>query len=146
MLDSYAYENRRKLKLIPLHASLPLSKQSEIFEHTNERKVILSTNIAESSITIPDIKYVIDCGYVKVKMYDMEKGIDKMDVVACGKTAAIQRAGRAGRIFDGECYRIYTENGYNSMNEKVLPELFRIDLSNFILKLSGLGIKDILNF
>ena len=69
-----------------------------------------------------------------------------MEVVVCGKMAAIQRAGRAGRVFDGECYRIYTEDAYQRMNEKVVPEVFRIDISNFILKLLGLGIKDILIF
>lgn len=106
----------------------------------------MATNIAESSITIPDIKYVIDCGYVKVKAYDPEKGIDKMIVVPCGRSAAIQRAGRAGRVFDGECFRMYTETAYEKMVEKVVPELLRVDLSSFILKLLGLGIKDIMAF
>ena len=69
-----------------------------------------------------------------------------MIVVPCGKSAAIQRAGRAGRIFDGECYRIYTESAYVKMPEKVIPQLLRIDLSNFLLKLMGLGIKDLLSF
>lgn len=106
----------------------------------------MSTNIAESSITIPDIKYVVDSGYVKVKAYDIEKGVEKMIVVPCGKSSAIQRAGRAGRVFDGECFRIYTESAYVKMPDKVLPELLRVDLSSFLLKLLGLGIKDILDF
>ena len=69
-----------------------------------------------------------------------------MIVVPCGKSAAIQRAGRAGRVFDGECFRIYTENAFNKMVQKVVPQLMRVDLSSFILKLLGLGIKDIFNF
>lgn len=69
-----------------------------------------------------------------------------MIVVPCGKSSAIQRAGRAGRVFDGECFRIYTENAYRKMPEKVLPELLRVDLSAFLLKLLGLGIKDIVGF
>lgn len=89
---------------------------------------------------------MIDCGYVKVKAYDHEKGVEKMIVVPCGKSAAIQRAGRAGRVFDGECYRMYTESAYVKMPEKAIPELLRIDLSDFLLKLMGLGIKDILSF
>lgn len=101
MLDSYAVENKRKLKLLPLHAKLGVEDQNKIFQRTYERKIILSTNIAESSITIPDIKFVIDCGYVKVKSYDWEGGIDKMIVVPCGKSSANQRAGRAGRVSDG---------------------------------------------
>jgi ATP-dependent RNA helicase DHX8/PRP22 len=69
-----------------------------------------------------------------------------MIVVPCGKSSAIQRAGRAGRVFDGECFRLYTESAYNKMVEKVVPELLRVDLSSFVLKLLGLGIKDILAF
>lgn len=76
----------------------------------------------------------------------MEKGVEKMIVVPCGKSSAIQRAGRAGRVFDGECFRIYTETAYGKMGEKVLPELMRVDLSSFLLKLLGLGIKDIFDF
>jgi HrpA-like RNA helicase len=91
-----------------LHAGVTLEKQAEVFEFSRDRKIILATNIAESSITIPDIKYVIDCGYVKVKAFDPNKGVEKMIVVPCGRSAAIQRAGRAGRVFDGECFRIYT--------------------------------------
>jgi HrpA-like RNA helicase len=72
--------------------------------------------------------------------------MEKMIVVPCGKNSAIQRMGRAGRVFDGECFRIYTENAYSKMTEKVVPELLRVDLSSFILKLLGLGIKDILGF
>jgi len=112
MLDSYMLENKRKFKILPLHSKLAIEEQNAIFERTYERKVILSTNIAESSITIPDIKFVIDCGYVKVKIFDYEAGIDKMIVVPCGKSSSNQRAGRAGRVTDGECYRIFHEKGY----------------------------------
>lgn len=75
MLDSFAEENKKRFSVMPLHSGLSLEKQSQIFEFSRDRKIILSTNIAESSITIPDIKYVIDCGYVKIKAYDPEKGI-----------------------------------------------------------------------
>lgn len=101
MLDSYAHENRRSFRIMALHAGLSLSKQADIFEDSSRRKVILATNVAESSITIPDIKYVIDCGYVKIKVYDQQAGVEKMIVVPCGKSSAIQRAGRAGRVVDG---------------------------------------------
>ena len=112
MLDSYAVENKRRLKLLALHAKLGAEDQNKIFQRCYDRKIIISTNIAESSITIPDVKYVIDCGYVKIKSYDWEGAIDKMIVVPCGKSSANQRAGRAGRVFDGECYRIYHKAGF----------------------------------
>ena len=81
-----------------------------------------------------------------MKAYDVEKGFDRMIVVPSGRSSAIQRAGRAGRVFDGECFRIYTEDAYVRMPEKIVPEILRVDLSSFILKLLGLGIKDILGF
>ena len=89
---------------------------------------------------------MIDCGYVKVKNYDWETGIDKMIVVPCGKSSANQRAGRAGRVADGECFRVYHQGGLDQMPDRLPPEIMRIDLSNFILKLRGLGIQDILTF
>lgn len=89
---------------------------------------------------------MIDCGYVKVKMFDWEAGIDKMIVVPCGKSSANQRAGRAGRVNDGECFRAYTEAGFNAMPDRLPPEILRVDVSNFILKLKGLGIEDVVGF
>lgn len=146
MLESYMGENKRRLRLLALHSKLPPEQQALIFDPSYDRKVILSTNIAESSITIPDIKFVIDSGYVKVKLFDWEAAIDKMAVVPCGRTSANQRAGRAGRVQDGECFRIYPEAAHNAMPEKIPPEIMRVDLSGFLLKLKGLGIQDILSF
>jgi HrpA-like RNA helicase len=146
MLDSYSEESKRKLKVLPLHAAISLEKQAEIFEFSRERKVVLATNIAESSITIPDIKYVIDCGFAKVKIYDPSTGADRLTTVPCGKASAIQRSGRAGRVTDGECYRIYTETGYMGMAERMVPEVLRVDLSSLLLKLVGLGVRDVLTF
>jgi ATP-dependent RNA helicase DDX35 len=146
MLDSYMVENKRRLKVLPLHSKMSPEDQNLIFERTYDRKVILATNIAESSLTIPDIRFVVDCGYVKVKMFDWEAGIDKMIVVPCGKSSANQRAGRAGRVNDGECFRAYPEAGFNTMADRLPPEILRVDLSNFILKLKGLGIEDVVAF
>jgi HrpA-like RNA helicase len=92
------------------------------------------------------VRFVIDSGYVKVKMFDWEAAIDKMIVVPCGKSSANQRAGRAGRVTDGECFRVYSEAGFNGMPERLPPEILRVDVSNFILKLKGLGIEDVVAF
>ncbi len=88
----------------------------------------------------------MDTGYVKVKSYDMESGVDRLIVVPCGKSSADQRTGRAGRIDDGECYRIYTEDGYKNMPANLPAEILRSDLCGPILKLKGLGVADIMTF
>ena len=79
-------------------------------------------------------------------MFDWEAGVDKMIVVPCGKSSASQRAGRAGRVQDGECFRIFDQKGLEKMPERLPPEIMRVDLTNFILKLKGLGIEDIVSF
>ena len=89
---------------------------------------------------------MVDCGYVKIKSFDWQGAIDKMTVVPCGKSSANQRAGRAGRVNDGECFRVYHKKGYEEMPDRLPPEIMRVDLSNVILKLKGLGIEDILTF
>jgi HrpA-like RNA helicase len=89
---------------------------------------------------------VVDTGYVKVKVFDTEKAVETMMVMPCGKSSARQRLGRAGRVKKGECYRIYTLEGYEAMTERLPPEILRIDLANYILKLKGLGIQDITAF
>ncbi len=104
---------------MPLHAGLKSEEQNQIFEQSWRRKIIISTNIAESSITIPDIMHVVDSGLVKTKVFDHFNDIEKLMVVPCGKSSAIQRAGRTGRVLDGNCYRIYTENAYKNMADKL---------------------------
>ena len=108
LLESYQYENKRKLTLLPLHANLGAEEQAKIFDSSFDRKIILSTNVAESSITIPDIEFVVDCGYVKCKVFDFATGVEKMIITSCGKNSCAQRAGRAGRVANGYCYRIFT--------------------------------------
>lgn len=107
---------------------------------------MLSTNISESSITVDGLHYIVDSGFVKIKVWDSEKAVETMMVMPCGKSSARQRMGRAGRVKRGECYRIYTKEAYDSMLESMPPEIQRIDLANYILKLKGLGIADITGF
>lgn len=146
LLDNYRIENKRYLKVLQLYSGLNETKQDEIFESSYERKVILATNIAESSITLDNLQYVIDVGFVKIKLYDSEKGAESLVVVPCGKSSARQRMGRAGRVSNGECYRIYTKQAYESMPDRLPPELLRVDLSNVVLKIKGLGIGNITSF
>lgn len=103
-----------KLLVFPVYAALPMEKQMLIFQKTpeGERKVVIATNIAEASLTIDGILYVIDPGFSKVKTYNPKFGMDQLQVVPISQASADQRAGRAGRTAPGKCYRLYTEQCY----------------------------------
>ncbi|OAL54875.1 P-loop containing nucleoside triphosphate hydrolase protein [Pyrenochaeta sp. DS3sAY3a] len=110
------------------------------------RKVILATNIAETSVTVPGVRYVVDCGKSKVKQFRNRLGLESLLVKPISKSAAIQRKGRAGREAAGQCYRLYTEGGYEGLEERTIPEILRCDLSQAILTMKARGIDDVLNF
>lgn len=137
------------LIICPIYANLPYEYQKKIFEPTspNARKVVLATNIAETSITIDGIKYVIDCGYVKENVYNPSTGMDSLVVVPCSKASADQRAGRAGRVGPGECFRLYTKWSFNNeLLTNPTPEILRGNLTSTVLLLLSLGITDLINF
>ena len=133
---------------LPLFAGLTTEQQMYVFEPTPERtrKVIVSTNIAEASITIDGIVYVVDCGFVKLRAYNAATGIDTLTAVPISKASATQRAGRAGRTKPGKCYRLYTESVYSSLSESTVPEIQRSNLAPVFLQLKALGIDNILRF
>jgi ATP-dependent RNA helicase DHR2 len=137
-----------KLLPLPLFAALPQHAQQLIFTPTprNTRKVILSTNIAETSVTVPGVRYVIDCGKSKIKQYRNRLGLESLLVKPISKSAAIQRKGRAGREAAGQCYRLYTEEGYEGMEERTMPEILRCDLSHALLTMKARGVEDVLGF
>ncbi|XP_017892913.1 probable ATP-dependent RNA helicase DHX35 isoform X2 [Ceratina calcarata] len=139
-----------KLKLLPLamYGSLPNSEQLKVFWRAakDTRKVIVATNIAETSITIPNIVYVIDCGFVKIPWYETETQTNSLVIVPVSKASANQRAGRAGRTRNGEAYRLYTEEAYTDLFEATPPEMQRSDLAPAILQLKALGIDNVLRF
>jgi ATP-dependent RNA helicase DHR2 len=137
-----------KLLALPLFAALPQHLQQLIFMPTpyRTRKVILATNIAETSVTVPGVRYVIDCGKSKIKQFRNRLGLESLLVKPISKSAAIQRKGRAGREAAGQCYRLYTEKGYESMDERTIPEILRCDLSHAILTMKARGTDDVLNF
>ncbi|CAI9101236.1 OLC1v1038510C2 [Oldenlandia corymbosa var. corymbosa] len=137
-----------ELIICPIYANLPTELQAKIFIPTPQgaRKVVLATNIAETSLTINGIKYIIDPGYCKTKTYQPRTGMETLKVTPVSKASATQRAGRSGRTGPGECYRLYTRDIYNSMDENVEPEIKRTNLANVVLTLKSLGIEDIKNF
>ncbi|EEP80917.1 hypothetical protein UREG_05759 [Uncinocarpus reesii 1704] len=136
------------LQPLPLYAGLTTEQQLYVFEPApeNTRKVIVSTNIAEASVTIEGIVYVIDCGYAKLRAYDPNTGIDTLTAVPISKASATQRAGRAGRTKPGKCFRLYTEQSYESLPETSVPEIQRSNLAPVILQLKALGIDNIVRF
>ncbi|KAH9874628.1 hypothetical protein IAQ61_003818 [Plenodomus lingam] len=138
----------KRLLLLPLYAGLPTEQQTFVFQKAppDARKVILSTNIAEASVTIDGVVYVVDTGYVKLRNYDAQLGIENLNVVPVSKASATQRAGRAGRTRPGKCFRLYTEEAFDSLEEATFPELSRSNLAPVILQLLNLGITNIIRF
>ncbi|XP_028278046.1 ATP-dependent RNA helicase DHX33 [Parambassis ranga] len=134
--------------VIPLYASLPPVQQLRVFQPAPKgcRKVILSTNIAETSVTISGIKYVIDTGMVKAKRFNPDSGLEVLAVQRVSKAQAWQRAGRAGREDSGSCYRLYTEQEFDNLLPMTVPEIQRCNLAGVMLQLMALGIPDVMNF
>ncbi|KAF4632038.1 hypothetical protein G7Y89_g6096 [Cudoniella acicularis] len=138
-----------ELVICPIYANLPSELQSKIFEATPEgaRKVVLATNIAETSLTIDGIVYVIDPGFVKENIYNPATGMSKLVAVPCSRASANQRSGRAGRVGPGKCFRLYTKWAFmNEMDESTTPEIQRTNLNSIVLLLKSLGINDLLEF
>ncbi|CAG9798071.1 unnamed protein product [Chironomus riparius] len=139
----------KELLILPIYANLPSDMQAKIFEPTppNARKVILATNIAETSLTIDNIIYVIDPGFAKQNNFNSRTGMETLMVVPISKASANQRAGRAGRVAPGKCFRLYTAWAYqHELEENTVPEIQRINLGNAVLMLKALGINDLLHF
>ena len=139
----------RELIICPIYANLPSDLQAKIFEPTPEgaRKVVLATNIAETSLTIDGIVYVIDPGFVKENVFNPRTGMESLVVTPCSRASAGQRAGRAGRVGPGKCFRLYTSQAYkNELDENTTPEIQRTNLTGVILLLKSLGINDLLDF
>ncbi|KAL8678968.1 MAG: hypothetical protein Q9186_004737 [Xanthomendoza sp. 1 TL-2023] len=138
-----------ELIILPVYSALPSEMQSRIFEPapSGSRKVVIATNIAETSITIDQIYYVIDPGFVKQNAYDPKLAMDSLVVTPISQAQAKQRAGRAGRTGPGKCFRLYTEAAFQSeMLPTSIPEIQRQNLSTTILMLKAMGINDLLHF
>lgn len=138
-----------ELIVLPIYSTLPSDMQAKIFEPTppGARKVVLATNIAETSLTINGIIYVIDPGFCKQKSYNPRSGMEALIVTPISRASAQQRAGRAGRVAAGKCFRLYTSHAYaNELEENSIPEIQRTNLGNVVLMLKSLGINDLIHF
>ena len=142
-------KNVPELIILPVYSALPSEMQSRIFDPAppGKRKVVVATNIAEASLTIDGIFYVIDPGFAKQNVYNPKRGLDSLVITPISQASAKQRAGRAGRTGPGKCYRLYTESAYrNEMSPTSIPEIQRINLGLTTLTMKAMGINDLLSF
>ncbi|KAF9924796.1 putative ATP-dependent RNA helicase dhr2 [Linnemannia zychae] len=151
LIEEYATDlppNVGKLIPCPIFAAQDTSTQQKIFEPAppGTRKVILATNIAETSITIPNIRYVVDTGCHKSRGYNAKIGIESLLVEPISKSSARQRTGRAGREAPGLCFRLYTEDSFDQLEEDAIPEIKRCNLESAVLSLKATGIDDVTQF
>ncbi|CAO3700631.1 unnamed protein product [Rhizopus stolonifer] len=151
LVKEYATQLRpsqQKLLTCPLFAALPPSQQQKVFDPApeNTRKVILATNIAETSITISGIKYVVDCGLAKLRGFNPKIGVESLLLHPISKSSAWQRTGRAGREAAGICYRLYTEQTFRELEDDTVPEIKRCNLAAAVLSLKAIGIDNVLDF
>jgi ATP-dependent RNA helicase DHX8/PRP22 len=141
--------NVPELIILPVYSALPSEMQTRIFEPPppGTRKVVVATNIAEASLTIDGIYYVVDPGFAKQNLYNPKLGLDSLVITPISQASARQRAGRAGRTGPGKCYRLYTESAYrNEMLPTTVPEIQRINLGSTTLQMKAMGINDLLSF
>ncbi|KHJ90913.1 helicase protein [Oesophagostomum dentatum] len=140
--------NVDKLWIVPCYGALPPREQLKAFDSTphGTRKVVVATNIAEASVTIPGIAYVVDCGFVKLRAMNPDNGIETLMRLPISKSSAEQRAGRAGRIRPGKAFRLYPESQYEKLGEGTIPEIQRCHLAPVVLQLKALGIQNVHKF
>src|SRR5277367_3234420 len=138
-----------KLSILPIYSQMPADLQAKIFDKAppGVRKLIVATNIAETSLTVDGIMYVVDAGYSKLKVYNPRMGMDTLQITPISQANASQRAGRAGRTGPGKAFHLFTEAAFkDEMYIQTIPEIQRTNLSNTVLLLKSLGVKDLLDF
>lgn len=138
-----------KLSILPIYSQMPADLQAKIFDRAapGVRKCIVATNIAETSLTVDGIMFVVDAGYSKLKVYNPRMGMDTLQITPISQANSGQRSGRAGRTGPGKAYRLYTEKAYNDeLYIQTIPEIQRTNLANTVLLIKSLGVKDLLDF
>ncbi len=139
-------QNLRDTDVLPLYARLSSSRQNKIFAPHNRRHIVLATNIAETSLTIPGVRYVIDSGMARISRYSYRSKVQRLPIEKVSKAAANQRKGRCGRTSDGICIRLYSEEDFEARAEFTQPEILRTNLASVILQMKALNIGDIENY
>ncbi len=132
--------------VLPLYGRLPQSEQQRVFAPMSERRIVLATNVAETSLTIPGIVYVVDTGLARVNRYHPRTGVTSLQIEPISRASAEQRKGRAGRMRSGVCFRLYEQKDFESRPAYTDPEILRVGLAGVILQMKSLGIGDIREF
>lgn len=138
--------NLRDTEVLPLFARLTNAEQNRIFQSHVGRRIVLSTNVAETSLTVPGIKYVIDPGTARISRYSYRTKVQRLPIEAISQASANQRMGRCGRVSAGICIRLYSEDDFNNRPEFTDPEILRTNLASVILQMHALGLGDVANF
>jgi ATP-dependent helicase HrpA len=134
------------VEILPLFARLSVEEQDRVFRTTNARRIVLATNVAETSLTVPGIRYVVDSGLARVKRYSFRNKVEQLQVEAIAQSAANQRAGRCGRVADGVCIRLYEEDDFLQRPKFTEPEILRSSLAAVILRMKALHLTDVETF
>jgi len=138
--------NLSNINIFPMYARLSASEQAKVFSRPPGRKIIVATNVAETSITIPGIRYVVDTGLARMSQYSPRSRTTALPVVPISRSSADQRLGRCGRVENGVCIRLYSEEDYGSRPQFTLPEILRSNLAEVILRMVSLGLGNIAKF
>ncbi|MDY7100714.1 MAG: ATP-dependent RNA helicase HrpA [Actinomycetota bacterium] len=144
--DALAKEGLRDTEILPLYARLSAAEQHRVFQAHKGRRVVLATNVAETSLTVPGIRYVVDPGFARISRYSRRTKVQRLPIEAISQASANQRAGRCGRVAPGICIRLYTEDDFDARPEFTEPEILRTNLASVILQMTALRFDDIASF
>ncbi|MCZ4554067.1 ATP-dependent helicase HrpA [Rhodococcus sp. PvR044] len=144
--DALRDRKLRGTEILPLYARLSAAEQHRVFERHTGRRVVLSTNVAETSLTVPGIRYVIDPGTARISRYSVRTKVQRLPIEEISQASARQRAGRCGRVADGICIRLYSEDDFESRPAFTEPEILRTNLASVVLQMTALGLGDIAAF
>ncbi len=136
----------RGIEVLPLFSRLTAAEQDRVFKPGQQRRVVLATNVAETSLTVPNIGYVIDAGLARINRYSLRQKVEQLHIEKISRAAANQRAGRCGRVMSGVCVRLYAEDDFNQRPPYTDPEIFRVSLATVILRMSALQLGEVSEF
>jgi ATP-dependent helicase HrpA len=144
--DALRRLGRRDTEVLPLYARLSAAEQHRIFQPHRGRRIVLATNVAETSLTVPGVRYVVDAGTARISRYSRRLKVQRLPIEPVSQASANQRAGRCGRVAPGTCIRLYGEDDYASRPEYTEPEILRTNLASVILQMEALGFGDVAAF
>jgi ATP-dependent helicase HrpA len=144
--DALRRQDRPDTEILPLYARLSTGEQHRVFQPHRGRRVVLATNVAETSLTVPGIKYVVDAGTARISRYSQRLKVQRLPIEPISQASASQRAGRCGRTSDGVCIRLYDEDDFATRPEFTDPEIVRTNLASVILQMAALGLGELADF